>query len=155
MQISKLPNGLTVASVDTGGVISQLIMGYRAGSRYEQYDEAGLTHHLRNAVGTDSANYESSLMLWHCGSAGARLISSLTRDLFMVQMSIVRDHASIGLSLLGELSQPALKPWDIEDRNETLFVDLDYLTPLEKLMEKLHYVRFFSYFHFYFLEMKS
>jgi hypothetical protein len=32
---------MTVASVDLRGAVSQLVLAFRAGSRYEQVDEAG------------------------------------------------------------------------------------------------------------------
>ncbi|MFH4980686.1 hypothetical protein AB6A40_007395 [Gnathostoma spinigerum] len=141
-KVSRLPNGLIVASVDLRGAVSQLCLAFRAGSRYEQPSEAGLVHHLRNVIGTDSNSYLGAQMLWQCGSAGANLVSSVTRDFFAVQMSIIRDHASIGLSLLGELSQPAFKPWDVEERVETLYADRAYLQPYDILMDKLHHAAY-------------
>lgn len=66
----------------------------------------------------------------------------MTRDLLAVQMSVIRDRAAVGLSLLGELSQPAFKPWDVEDFKETLRVDRNYLKAYDVLMEDLHDVIF-------------
>lgn len=143
-KVSRLPNGMTVGSLDMGGVVSQLVFAFRGGSRFEQPDEKGLVHHLRNAVGTDSNNYLGPQMLWQCGSAGANLKSSITRDIFAVQMSVVRDNASVGLSLLGELAQPAFKPWNVEETAETIDTDLSYLEPYELLMEDVHYAAFRS-----------
>uniref|UniRef100_A0A915E0X8 Peptidase M16 C-terminal domain-containing protein n=1 Tax=Ditylenchus dipsaci TaxID=166011 RepID=A0A915E0X8_9BILA len=39
------------ASVDLHGAVSQLVFAYPAGSRYQQVDEEGLVHTLRNCVG--------------------------------------------------------------------------------------------------------
>ncbi|VDP13298.1 unnamed protein product [Onchocerca flexuosa] len=72
-KISRLPNGLTVASVDLGGPIAQLVVAYRAGTRYEMPDEAGLVHQIRNCVGGDSQRYYGAQLLWQCGSAGANV----------------------------------------------------------------------------------
>lgn len=66
----------------------------------------------------------------------------MTRDLLAVQMSVIRDRASLGLSLLGELAQPAFKPWDVEDFKGTLKIDYNYLKPYDVLMEDLHDVIF-------------
>lgn len=68
----------------------------------------------------------------------------MTRDLLAVHMSVIRDQAAMGLSLLGELAQPAFKPWDVEDFKETLDVDCSYLQPYDKLMESLHDVTIFN-----------
>ncbi|VDM95831.1 unnamed protein product [Thelazia callipaeda] len=137
-KISRLPNGLAVASVDLGGPVSQLVIAYKAGTRYEMPDEAGLVHHIRNCFGGDSSRYYGAQLLWQCGSAGASVNSMMTRDLLGVQMSVIRDHAQLGLSLLGELAQPAFKPWDVEDFSEALNIDRSYLKPYDMLMEKLH-----------------
>lgn len=74
-KISRLPNGLTVASVDLGGPVAQLVVAYRAGTRYEMPDEAGLVHHIRNCIGSDSQRYYGAQLLWQCGSAGAAVVS--------------------------------------------------------------------------------
>lgn len=74
-KISRLPNGLTVGSVDLGGPVAQLVVAYRAGTRYEAPDEAGLVHHIRNCVGGDSQRYFGAQLLWQCGSAGAIVVS--------------------------------------------------------------------------------
>ncbi|EJW80232.1 peptidase M16 inactive domain-containing protein, partial [Wuchereria bancrofti] len=137
-KISRLPNGLTVASVDLGGPVTQLVVAYRAGTRYEMPNEAGLVHHIRNCIGGDSQRYYGAQLLWQCGSAGATVNGMMTRDLLAVQMSVIRDRAPVGLSLLGELAQPAFKPWDVEDFKETLRIDRNYLKAYDLLLEDLH-----------------
>lgn len=89
--VSRLSNGLTVASVDLQGAVSQLLIAYKAGSRYEQPNEVGLVHHLRNSIGTDSANYLGVKLLWQSGSIGSALTASASKDLLAVQMSVVCD----------------------------------------------------------------
>lgn len=64
----------------------------------------------------------------------------MTRDLLAVQMSVIRDRASFGLSLLGELAQPAFKPWDIEVHKETVESDYEQMSPYDILMERVHEV---------------
>ncbi|VDM11369.1 unnamed protein product [Wuchereria bancrofti] len=143
-KISRLPNGLTVASVDLGGPVTQLVVAYRAGTRYEMPNEAGLVHHIRNCIGGDSQRYYGAQLLWQCGSAGATVNGMMTRDLLAVQMSVIRDRAPVGLSLLGELAQPAFKPWDVEDFKETLRIDRNYLKAYDLLLEDLHDAAFRS-----------
>ena len=77
LQISRLSNGLTVASLDMGGPISHLIIAYRAGTRYEEPQEAGIVHHIRNLIGSDSPQYYGAQLLWQCGTAGAALVSQI------------------------------------------------------------------------------
>ena len=50
LQITKLPNGVRVASVDNGGPISNVSLAVRAGSRYESAELKGIGHLLKNAM---------------------------------------------------------------------------------------------------------
>uniref|UniRef100_A0AC35UGL8 Peptidase_M16 domain-containing protein n=1 Tax=Rhabditophanes sp. KR3021 TaxID=114890 RepID=A0AC35UGL8_9BILA len=141
-KVSKLPNGLTVASIDNGAPISQLVLAFRAGSRYEQSDEAGLVHHLRNSVGTDSEKYLGVKLLWQTGNIGANLNAIATKDIFAVQLSAPREGAPIGVSLLGELGQPAFKPWEVVDMVGTVKTDLANVEAYDTLIELLHKASF-------------
>jgi len=137
-KISRLPNGLTVASVDLDGPITQLLVAFKAGSRYEQPDEQGLVHYLRNIIGTDSKKYSGVKLLWQTGNIGANIISSTSKDLLVVQSSVIRTHDKIALSILGELAQPAFKSWDVTSREETLNTDLVFQSPMDLIIENLH-----------------
>ncbi|VDD96364.1 unnamed protein product [Enterobius vermicularis] len=141
-ELSCLPNGLTVFSKDLKGPVAQLVLAFRAGSRYEQPDEFGITHHLRNCIGIDSERAFGVHLLYQCGGAGATLYSHLTRDFLAVQASLVREHACRTLPLICELSQPAFKPWDLENVIETLDADIAYLKPHDQLSDCLHYAAF-------------
>ena len=88
--VSRLKNGLTTASIELNGAVSSLVLAYRAGARYQQPDEAGLVHTLRRNVGKDSADYLGIKLLWQLGSVGGNLRSYVTKDLFAVQLDVVR-----------------------------------------------------------------
>ncbi|KHJ99482.1 peptidase M16 inactive domain protein [Oesophagostomum dentatum] len=137
-QISKLPNGLTVASLDRHGPITQLVLLFRAGSRYEAANEHGLVHHLRNSVGTDSARYPGLSLLWSSAVCGGRVNAFSTRDVYGVSLSLPRDETSIGISVLGHIAQPAFKPWEVEDIIPTLKTDNAYKQPYAVAYEDLH-----------------
>lgn len=49
-QVSKLANGVTVASVENNSVNSNVAVLVRAGSRVESYEQRGLTHLMRNSA---------------------------------------------------------------------------------------------------------
>ena len=50
LQVSKLGNSITVASLESPSVASNVSVFVRAGSRYETYPQTGLTHLLRNSA---------------------------------------------------------------------------------------------------------
>lgn len=87
--VSVLPNGLTVSSVDLHGAVSQLVLAFRAGTRYEQPNELGLVHHLRNLVGTDSANYMGLKLLWQAGGIGSNIHATTSKDFLSIHMNVV------------------------------------------------------------------
>ena len=47
-QISKLPNGATVATLENLSPVSRVAVMYNAGSRFESRDNAGVTHSIRS-----------------------------------------------------------------------------------------------------------
>ena len=49
-QLTVLPNGMQVASVDNNSSISRIAVLYNAGSCYESPKNVGVTHAIRNAV---------------------------------------------------------------------------------------------------------
>lgn len=50
LQVTRLTNGVTVASVENHSFLSNVAVFVRAGSRYETYNQTGLTHLLRNCA---------------------------------------------------------------------------------------------------------
>ena len=62
-QVTRLANGVTVASVENHSFLSNVSLFVRAGSRYETYSQSGLTHLLRNCAFLVSLKL-STLPLW-------------------------------------------------------------------------------------------
>ncbi|CAD5233965.1 unnamed protein product [Bursaphelenchus xylophilus] len=137
-KVTRLPNGLSVASIETNGPVSSLVLAYRAGSRYQQPDENGLVHHLRNNFGKDSASYLGLKLLWQLGSVGGNVTASHGKDFLAVQTNVIRDGSAVAVSVLGELAKPALKPWDVEEATETLPVDLTVQQPFDVVVDLVH-----------------
>ncbi|KAK0390372.1 hypothetical protein QR680_019328 [Steinernema hermaphroditum] len=65
-KLSRLLDGLTVDS-----------------ARYESADEAGLVHHRRNLIQTDSSKFLGARMLWQTGRIGAQLTPTATNDMLL------------------------------------------------------------------------
>jgi len=59
VQVTKLPNGVPVASLENYSPVCRVAIVFNAGPRYEPFDKLGLTHCLRmasNLVGLQSLN---------------------------------------------------------------------------------------------------
>ncbi|CAK5116948.1 unnamed protein product [Meloidogyne enterolobii] len=128
---------MTISSVDLQGAVSQLVFAFRSGSRYQQPDEGGVAHMLRNCIGSDSDNYLGLRLLWQTAQTGANLFSKLSKDLLCN-----RTQAPIALSVLGEIVQPAIKPWDIFEVHKGLEIDLEHQTAEDITFENLHRAAF-------------
>jgi len=50
----------------------------------------------------------------------------------------VRTLADVGLSLLGEMAQPAFKVWDVVDTVDTMSIDLANQTPFDVALENIY-----------------
>ena len=49
-QISKLENGVRVASIDNGGNVTRLAIALQSGSRYESVAQQGISQLVKNAA---------------------------------------------------------------------------------------------------------
>jgi len=66
VQVTKLPNGVNVASCDHGGAISKVAVGVRAGARYESPEMSGIGHLLKNAMFTTNNTKTNLRMTQRC-----------------------------------------------------------------------------------------
>uniref|UniRef100_A0A1I7UEU2 Peptidase_M16 domain-containing protein n=1 Tax=Caenorhabditis tropicalis TaxID=1561998 RepID=A0A1I7UEU2_9PELO len=140
---AKLSNGLQVVSQDNGGAVSQLILAFRAGSRYQSTTQQGLVHHIRNFVGRDVQSYPGLQLVWASAASGGQMNSFASRDILGVHMAVPRDTAEYALSILGQVaSRPAFKPWEIEDVLPTIRADLTRKTPYGIVFEDIHRAAF-------------
>uniref|UniRef100_A0A0N5A852 Peptidase_M16 domain-containing protein n=1 Tax=Syphacia muris TaxID=451379 RepID=A0A0N5A852_9BILA len=133
---SQMRNGMAVYTTDYGGPIAQLLLAFRAGSRYEESDESGVAHHLLNSVGSDSEDSPGSDLLNQCSSLGN---SHLTREIFAVQATVVRENAVRMAPVLTELCHLAIKPWDFDNINDAVKKEVLYKEPHKMLLNCLYH----------------
>ncbi|CAB3402103.1 unnamed protein product [Caenorhabditis bovis] len=135
----KIANGLTVVSQDNNGPVSQLVLAFRAGSRYQSPEQGGLVHHVRNFVGRDVQSYPGLQLVWSAAASGASMKAFSTRDVFGVHLTVPRDKAAYALSILGHTAaKPAFKPWEMEDVIPTLYADIAHKNPYSVVFEDIH-----------------
>ncbi|UMM43816.1 hypothetical protein L5515_019162 [Caenorhabditis briggsae] len=138
-KVTKLGNGLTVATVDSKKPITQLVLAFRAGSRYETPAQAGLSHTLRNFVGRDSKDHFGSAIVWSASTYGGVVKSFTSRDLFGVSLTVPRDSTSYALHVLAQAAAvPGFKPWEIEDVLPTMRADNGFRTAYDLVVDQIH-----------------
>ncbi len=72
-----------------GRPVSRVGLAFRAGSRY---DSRGLAHRLRNCVGLSGRAMSQTLLMHHMGFVGAGLQATLTKDLLVAEVDVLRDY---------------------------------------------------------------
>ncbi|CAD6188695.1 unnamed protein product [Caenorhabditis auriculariae] len=142
-RVTKLGSGLTVASFEMHGPLSQLVLAFRAGTRYEQSHQNGLVHAIRCFAGRDTNSYPGSSVVWSAADSGANIRSFATRDVFGVAFTVTRDQTARALSILGHAgAQPAFKPWELEDVLPLVRSDIAHRTSYDIVFDDIHRAAF-------------
>jgi len=145
LQLTTLPNGLVVASLENYSPIARVGVMIKAGSRYEPKDELGLTHTLRSAAGLSTNNSTVFGITRNIEYVGGKLSALTTRDYMIYLLENTRDYTEKNLGYLSDtVMAPAFKPWEISDNLYRQKTDLALLneTPQLLLMEALHKAAF-------------
>uniref|UniRef100_A0A1I7T9P5 ANK_REP_REGION domain-containing protein n=2 Tax=Caenorhabditis tropicalis TaxID=1561998 RepID=A0A1I7T9P5_9PELO len=138
-KVTKLGNGLTVATIESNKPLTQLVLAFRAGSRYEKPAQIGLSHTLRNFVGRDSKDHFGSAIVWSASNYGGVVKSFSSRDLFGVSVTVPRDSTSYALHVLAQAAgNPGFKPWEVEDVYPTMRADNGFRTPFDLVVDQIH-----------------
>jgi len=107
MEVTVMPNGVTVASVDKGGAIARLGVFCKAGSRTETAANAGIAHLVRHAWfgGTSRRSYIGAAREpFQCG---ADISAFSTRECFGVTTVCAKDKADL---ILDHMTQSLICP---------------------------------------------
>ncbi|XP_789891.4 cytochrome b-c1 complex subunit 2, mitochondrial [Strongylocentrotus purpuratus] len=141
VQVTKLPSGLTVASLENNSPVSRLAVIVKAGSRYEGIDNLGASHCLR-AFGHLTTSGASALSITRgLEEVGGSLETSTTREHVTYSVQCLRDNLDTGMFYLKNVSTgQEFRPWEVKDNNERLLFDLAcYKDQLQlNVMEQLH-----------------
>ena len=73
VKVSKIPNGVTVVSVENHSPITRIAAVINTGSRDEKHDERGVTHALRVYSGLATKNYSQFGLSRTLNQIGAEL----------------------------------------------------------------------------------
>merc|ERR1712170_104697 len=79
IQVSKLPNGLVVASLDNNKPVSTLGVVVKAGSKNETHDNLGASHVLRVMAGMGTKNHSSFGIVRNLQQIGSGLVCTQGR----------------------------------------------------------------------------
>ncbi|XP_076458999.1 cytochrome b-c1 complex subunit 2, mitochondrial-like isoform X2 [Babylonia areolata] len=144
-KLTKLPNGVTVASLENYSPVSRVALVANAGARFEDGDNLGVTHCLRLASGLSTQNLSSFYITRSVEQAGADFTCSSTREYMFYRIDCLRNDLDLVTKVLAETTTaPALKPWELADLGVNMGLDLANLKaqPHVQLFDMLHKAAF-------------
>jgi len=114
--ISKLPNGVLVASLENFAPVSRVAVVVNAGPRYETGDNLGATHMLRLLAGSGTTESTAFGLTRTMQQAGANYTCSSNREFMTYQVDCIRDELEGLLPFIDNVvNKSAFKPWEIKD----------------------------------------
>ncbi|XP_067881967.1 cytochrome b-c1 complex subunit 2, mitochondrial-like [Heterodontus francisci] len=92
LQVSKLPNGLVIASLENYSPTSKIGVFIKAGSRYESASNLGITHVLRLGANLTTKGASSFRITRGIEAVGGSLNVTSTRENMIYAVECMRDY---------------------------------------------------------------
>uniref|UniRef100_A0A671Y5H9 Ubiquinol-cytochrome c reductase core protein 2a n=1 Tax=Sparus aurata TaxID=8175 RepID=A0A671Y5H9_SPAAU len=125
-KVSKLPNGLVIASLENYSPLSNIGVFVKAGSRYETVENQGVSHVLRLAA---------NLVIFGTGTLRAICVT------MVYSMECLREHVDTLMEyLVNVTAAQEFRPWEVSDLTPRVKIDkaLAQQSPQIGVVEKLH-----------------
>ena len=124
--VSRLRNGVTVASNSCYSPLSQISIAIRAGSRYQSEDNLGVAHFLLHNAFLTNSDRTGFRVTRELERIGASLRSELTRELLIFSSVFTSGYAETVLeNLTASYNSPEFRRWEVS--KERVLLDLDRL----------------------------
>nr|XP_046270942.1 cytochrome b-c1 complex subunit 2, mitochondrial [Scatophagus argus] len=141
VQVSKLPNGLVIASLENYSPLSSVGVFVKAGSRYETMENQGVSHVLRLAANLTTKGASAFRICRGVESLGGSLSVTSSRETMVYTVDCLRDHLdSLMEYLVNVTSAQEFRPWEVKDLTPRVKTDkaLAQQCPQIGVIEKLH-----------------
>ncbi|XP_018596694.1 cytochrome b-c1 complex subunit 2, mitochondrial isoform X1 [Scleropages formosus] len=141
VQLSKLPNGLVIASLENYSPCAKIGVFVKAGSRYEGPEELGITHLLRLAASLTTKGASAFRICRGIESVGGSLRVASSRENMSYTVECLRDHIDTVMEyLINVTTAPEFRPWEVSDLTEKMKIDkaVSSQSPQIRVIEKLH-----------------
>nr|AAH54137.2 Ubiquinol-cytochrome c reductase core protein II [Danio rerio] len=141
VQVTKLPSGLVIASLENYSPASRIGVLVRAGSRYETTDNLGVTHLLRLAASLTTKGASAFRICRGVEAVGGSLRVSSSRETMSYTVDCLRDHIDTVMEyLINVTTAPEFRAWEVSDLTGRVNLDkkLAKQTPQIGVIEDLH-----------------
>ncbi|XP_007557386.1 PREDICTED: cytochrome b-c1 complex subunit 2, mitochondrial-like [Poecilia mexicana] len=141
VQVSKLPNGLVIASVENYSPLSSVGLFVKAGSRHENSANLGVSHVLRLAANLTTKGASAFKICRSVEALGGSLSVTGTRENIIYSADCLRDDVGSLLDFLGKVTTAQeFRAWEVEELTSRVKIDraLAQQCPQICVIEKLH-----------------
>ncbi|XP_029014952.1 cytochrome b-c1 complex subunit 2, mitochondrial [Betta splendens] len=141
VQVSKLPNGLVIASLENYSPLSSVGLFVKAGSRYESLENQGVSHVLRLAANLTTKGASAFKICRGLEAVGGGLSVTSSREAMVYTANGLREHLDSLLEFLTNVTTAQeFRPWEVEELTSRVKVDkaVAQQSPQIGVIEKLH-----------------
>ncbi|KAG7491863.1 hypothetical protein MATL_G00007880 [Megalops atlanticus] len=141
VQVTKLPSGLVIASLENYSPASKIGVFMKAGCRYEPIDSLGVTHVLRLAANLTTKGASAFKICRGVEAVGGSLSVTSSRENMIYTVECLRDHIDTVMEfLINVTTAPEFRPWELADLTPRVKIDKDlaHHCPQIGVVEALH-----------------
>uniref|UniRef100_A0A146Z3E7 Cytochrome b-c1 complex subunit 2, mitochondrial n=1 Tax=Fundulus heteroclitus TaxID=8078 RepID=A0A146Z3E7_FUNHE len=141
VQVSKLPNGLVIASLENYSPLSSVGVFVKAGSRHENVENLGVSHVLRLAANLTTKGASAFKICRSVEALGGSLSVTGSRENIVYSADCLRDDLDSLLDFLVNVTTAQeFRPWEVDELTSRVKIDkaLAQQCPQISVIEKLH-----------------
>ncbi|KAK9530610.1 hypothetical protein VZT92_012101 [Zoarces viviparus] len=116
VQVTRLPSGLVIASLENYSPASKIGVFVKAGCRYETPENQGVTHLLRLASNLTTKGASSFKICRGVEAVGGNLSVTSSRENMIYTVDCLRDDIDTVMEyLINVTTAPEFRPWEVSD----------------------------------------
>uniref|UniRef100_A0A8C5EXZ2 Cytochrome b-c1 complex subunit 2, mitochondrial-like n=1 Tax=Gouania willdenowi TaxID=441366 RepID=A0A8C5EXZ2_GOUWI len=124
VQVTKLPSGLVIASLENYSPASKIGVFVKAGCRYETPENQGVTHHLRLASNLTTKGASAFKICRGVEAVGGSLSVTSSRENMIYTVDCLRDDIDTVMEfLINVTTAPEFRPWEVSDLTPRVKLD--------------------------------
>jgi len=140
VQTKKLPNNsLVVAVPDYPTNIGRVSVTFLAGSRYEDPENAGISHLVRSSAGLSTESSSTFSIIRNLGHLGTNYYVTSDRETITYTIEAHKENLVSSLKYYIEsISNQTFKPWELSDNLKRVEYDLLTVSPELRVLDLAH-----------------
>uniref|UniRef100_A0A671TY64 Ubiquinol-cytochrome c reductase core protein 2b n=1 Tax=Sparus aurata TaxID=8175 RepID=A0A671TY64_SPAAU len=145
VQVTRLPSGLVIASLENYSPASKIGVFIKAGCRYETPDNQGVTHLLRLASNLTTKGASAFKICRGVEAVGGSLSVTSSRENMVYTVDCLRDDIDTVMEyLINVTTAQEFRPWEVTDLTPRVKVDKAMAANSEQtaVVENLHYAAY-------------